>query len=218
MIEYFLIQTLRTTAKRTLLAAACICTAIIFTVGCSRGEEASSTSESRDAVKDQVAATKSPETNGKPAKKDSAECFAVDTGEKDILESRTFAIDFEPFKGSCFVTAHDAGRTDPPIGSVIAIYRDGKRIYEFNSRYNPNAAGCWVEDVSFQDLTEDGLTDVIVMGMCGAKSGDIRGNEVFVNTGKGFKTDVAANDRLERFQTVEEVVDFVRQNQQLFKQ
>src|SRR6187402_2942352 len=34
-------------------------------------------------------------------------CQTVDPGEYDIYKKQTFAIDFEPFRDSCFVTSHN---------------------------------------------------------------------------------------------------------------
>ena len=150
----------------------------------------------------------------KPTKE---ECYAVDTGDKFLLKSQTFPIDFEPFRNSCFVTSHDPEYDDPPLGSEISVYTNGKRVYKFDSRYNPNAATCWVKAVSFQDVTDDRLVDVIVIGQCGAKSGPIQGNEVFINTGTAFYTNVEANDSLEEFTTIKDVANFVRKNKKLFE-
>jgi len=36
-----------------------------------------------------------------------------------------------------------------------------------------NHATCWIESVSFRDLNSDSLTDIIVIGKCGANSGNI---------------------------------------------
>jgi len=145
-----------------------------------------------------------------------AACLSVDTGAKVPLKSQTFPIDFEPFQNSCFVTVHDPEKADPPIGSEIAIYKNGQKIYKFDTRYHEDAATCWVEAVSFQDLNADKLTDIIVVGQCGAKSGPIQGNEVFINTGKAFHTSVKANDKLEELDKIEDIAQFVKKNQTEF--
>ena len=85
------------------------------------------------------------------------ECRSVDTGDRFVLKKQTFPIDFKPFEKSCFVTSHDPEYEDPPFGSVIEIFKDGKRVFEFDSRFNPEAATCWVKGVAFEDLTEDGV-------------------------------------------------------------
>ncbi len=144
------------------------------------------------------------------------ECRGVDTGDRFLLTSQTFPIDFKPFEKSCFVTTHDPEYDDPPLGSEISIYKDGQQIYKFDSRFNPNAATCWVNAVGFEDVNNDGLTDVIVVGQCGAKSDDILANEVYINTGTGFSTDIGANDQLEQFNKIKDIAEFVRKNKQLF--
>ncbi|NNE99791.1 MAG: hypothetical protein HKN25_12290 [Pyrinomonadaceae bacterium] len=148
--------------------------------------------------------------------KSKAACLSVDVGKKFPLKSQTFPIDFEPFRDSCFVTYHDPENSDPPIGSEIGIFKNGRKIYTFETRYHADAATCWVEAVSFQDLNADKLVDIIVVGKCGAKSGDMQGNEVFINTGKGFHTSVAANDKLEQFTKLKDIAEFVKKNKTEF--
>lgn len=149
-----------------------------------------------------------------PSKKD---CENIDTGDNPVLKSQTFPIDFQPFEGSCFVTEHNPEYDDPPLGSEIYIYKNGKRIYQFSSRYNPDSATCWVEAVAFEDLNNDSLKDIIVAGKCGAKSGDVQGNEVFINDGKDFYTSVGANDKLDEFSKIKDIANFVRNNQEIFR-
>ncbi len=144
------------------------------------------------------------------------QCEQVDTGDNILLKSQTFPFDAKPFEGTCFVTEHNPEFDDPPIGSEISLYKDGKRIYRFDSRYNPDSATCYVVGVAFQDLNDDGLKDVIVAGKCGAKSGEIIGNEVFINTGKDFYTSTEANDKLEEFTKIKDIADFVRKNKKDF--
>lgn len=144
------------------------------------------------------------------------ECENVNVGDDMILKSQTFPIDFKPFEGSCFVTKHNPEYDDPPIGSEIAIYKNGEKVYKFDTRYHADAATCWIEAVAFQDLNNDELKDIVVVGKCGAKAGQIQGNEVFANNGKGFDTDVKGNDALEDFKTVKEISNFVKKNQKLF--
>ena len=114
------------------------------------------------------------------------------------------------------MTIHDPENNDPPIGSEIAVYKNGRKIYKFDTRYHSDAATCWVEAVSFQDLNADQLTDIIVVGQCGAKSGPIQGNEVFINTGNAFHTSVSANDKLEKLKKIKDIADFVKKNQTEF--
>ncbi len=148
--------------------------------------------------------------------RDKNECYALDVGAKNILKSQTFPIDFVPFENSCFVTVYDSDSKDIPIGSEISIYKNGGKVYKFETRYHSDAATCWITTVSFKDLNDDGLMDIIVIGKCGAKSGEIQGNEVFINTGKGFRTNVQANDRLENLSKIEDIAEFVKNNKKLF--
>lgn len=149
-------------------------------------------------------------------KKAAADCRNIDTGEKRLLAGQTFPIDFAPFKGSCFVTAHDPAFTDPPLHSEFSIYRDGEEIFFFPKQFNGVSTGCWVEAVSFEDLNNDNLKEIIVVGKCSAKSAPYNENMVYVNTGTSFITNEDANYKLADFQKIREIKDFVRRNQQLF--
>ena len=156
--------------------------------------------------------------NGDSAKRSAADdaCRKLETGDKAMLAKQTFAFDNPPFRNSCFVTVYDPEFEDPPLGSEIAIYKDGKSIYRFESQYGPDNGPCWVTAVAFRDLNEDGLIDIVVTGKCGATAGSYAANEVFINDGKAFFTNITANDRLESFTRVKEIVDFVRTNKKLF--
>ena len=143
-------------------------------------------------------------------------CYETDTGDFPVLRSQTFALEFEPFKGTCFVTVHNPEYDDPPMESEFAIYRGNKRIYEFPEPFNGVTAGCWVEAVAFQDLNGDGLIDIIVVGKCPAKTAPYQENMVYANTGKGFSTNLDANYRLSEMKTVRAVADHVRDNQIAF--
>jgi hypothetical protein len=140
------------------------------------------------------------------------DCLKIKAAGKKIDEKQTFAFDYEPFKNACFVTAHDPEYDDPPLNSEFFIYKDGKEVYKFNGV----TTGCWTEGVSFQDLNEDGLTDVIVAGMCSAKSAPYSENMVYVNKGKEFKTNENANYTLEKFKKIKDIADFVKQNKEQF--
>lgn len=145
-----------------------------------------------------------------------AECQRVETGDNVVLKSQTFSFDFAPFAGSCFVTAHNPEYDEPPMESEFAIYKDGKKIFVFPSQFNGTTFGCWVDAVSFQDLNDDKLTDVIVVGKCSAKTAPYNENMVYVNTGKGFITRKDSNYKLAEFKKAKDIVDFVQKNQQLF--
>jgi hypothetical protein len=145
-----------------------------------------------------------------------SECLNIEAGDKAVLAKQTFPIDFEPFRTSCFVTLYNPENDDPPLESEIAIYTDGKEVFSFPNQFNGVEFGCWVEGVSFQDLNEDGLTDIIVAGMCSAKTAPYSENMVYVNTGTGFTTDINANYKLENFKKISEIASFVKKNQALF--
>jgi hypothetical protein len=143
-------------------------------------------------------------------------CQSVDTGEYDLNAKQTFAIDFEPFRNSCFVTSHNPEFDDPPMESKFAIYKNGKQVFDFPSQFNGVNFGCWIDAVSFQDLNDDKKTDVIVISKCQAKMGDFNENTVYVNDGKGFTTREDANTRLGELKTVKQVADFVSEHRSMF--
>lgn len=145
-----------------------------------------------------------------------AACYAVDARPKAVLRSQTFAIDFEPFRNSCFVTAHDRQFKDPPLDSEFAIYRDGRRVFDFPEQFNGVEAGCWVEAVAFHDVNSDSRTDVIVIGKCSAKTEPYHENMVYLNTGRALITDTKANYSLAELTTVKDVSAYVKSNPTLF--
>lgn len=144
------------------------------------------------------------------------ECRSVDTGDKTLLESQTFPIDFAPFQNSCFVTAHNPEYDDPPLDSEFSIYKDGEQAFIFPDQFNGVTVGCWVEAVSFEDLNNDNLTDIIVAGMCSAKSAPYAENMVYINNGGGFNTSEEANYRLADFKKIKDISNFVKQNRNIF--
>lgn len=143
-------------------------------------------------------------------------CQMVDTGEYDVYKKQTFAIDFEPFRNSCFVTSHNPESDDPPMESRFDIYKNGKKVFDFPSQFNGVNFGCWIDAVSFQDLNADKLTDVIVVSKCQAKSSEYNENTVYMNDGKKFTTREDANTQLGEFKTVKQVADFVGENKAMF--
>ncbi len=160
-------------------------------------------------------AVKKSESTPAAAKTD---CLNLKVAGKKIDEKQTFAFDHEPFKNACFVTAHDPDFDDPPLNSEFFIYKDGKEVYKFPNQFNGVTTGCWAEAVAFQDLNEDGLTDVIIAGMCSAKTAPYSENMVYVNKGKEFATSEDANYTLEKFKKIKDIADFVKQNQEQFFQ
>jgi hypothetical protein len=65
-------------------------------------------------------------------------------------------------------------------------------------------------------LNGDGLTDIIVVGKCSAKTAPYNENVLYVNTGKAFVTDETSNYELADFKKAGEIADFVKRNQKLF--
>jgi hypothetical protein len=147
---------------------------------------------------------------------DRAACLGLKIPGRKTDARQTFAIDFEPYGKSCFVTAHDPEFTDPPLGSEFFIYRDGREAFKLPNPFNGTTTGCWAEAVSFQDLNSDGLTDIIIAGMCSAKSSPYSENMVYVNTGRDFRTSEDANLKLNDFKRIKDIADFVKRNQDQF--
>lgn len=143
-------------------------------------------------------------------------CYETDTGDNVVLKSQTFAIEFEPFQGSCFVTSHNPEFDDPPMESEYAIFKNGKKVADFPAPFNGATFGCWVDGVAFQDLNGDGLVDIVVAGKCSAKSAAYNENMVYVNTGKGFTTNEDGNIRISEFTKLKEIIDFVKENRQIY--
>lgn len=143
-------------------------------------------------------------------------CYETDTGDNVVLKDQTFAIEFEPYKGSCFVTSHNPEFDDPPMESEFAIFKNGRKVVDFPNQFNGATFGCWVEAVSFQDLNDDSKIDVIVAGKCSAKSAAYNENTVYVNTGKGFTTNEDGNIRISEFTKIKEIADFVKENKQIY--
>ena len=129
---------------------------------------------------------------------------------------QTFVMDFAPFRDACFVTFHDAEYENPPLNSEFYVYLNGKEVFEFPNQFNGVTTGCWIEAVSFADLNDDELKDIIVAGLCSAKTAPYSENMVYVKTGDGFRTDENANYKLADFTRIKEIENFVRRNRQLF--
>ena len=154
------------------------------------------------------------ETAGQSA---TLKCQSVDAGDQKVYTKQTFAVDFEPFRGSCFVTTYDPQfGDDPPLQSEYAIYKNGKKVFDFPNQFNGVNFGCWPEAVAFQDLNGDKRNDVIVVGKCSGKSATYNENSVFINDGTGFTSRDDANMALGAFGTVRQVADFVKENKAMF--
>lgn len=143
-------------------------------------------------------------------------CFETNTGDTDIVREQTFAIEFEPFKGTCFITMHNPEYDDPPLESEFAIYRGNRRIAEFPDQFNGVNFGCWVEAVGFQDLNEDQKINAVIVAKCSGKSGEYYENMVYANDGRGFTTNLDANYKLAEFKTVRQVAEYAREHRSAF--
>ena len=144
-------------------------------------------------------------------------CQSISVPGRKVYRKQTFAVDFEPFRSSCFVSSYDPEfGDDPPLQSEYSLYKNGKRVFEFPDQFNGVNFGCWVDAVSFQDLNGDRRNDVIVIGKCSGKSGTFNENSVYLNDGSGFTTRADANTALGEFGSVRQVVDFVRENRSMF--
>lgn len=145
-----------------------------------------------------------------------SECLNVDTGDNTVVKNQTFAIDFTPFTKACFVTSHNPEYDDPPMEAEFSIYKNGEKVFDFPDQFNGVTFGCWVDGVAFEDLNDDNLKDVIVVGKCSAKTAPYNENMVYVNTGQAFTTNEDANYKLSDFKKIKEITDFVRKNKQIF--
>ena len=146
-----------------------------------------------------------------------AACMTTNVGGKRAVQkSQTFVADFEPFKGSCFVTSYNPEYGDSHMETAFDIYKQGKKLFSFPGQFNGSTFGCWVDAVAFQDLNRDGLTDVIVVGKCAAKQSDYNENMVYMNTGKAFVTREDGNNKLGDLTSAKEITNFVQDNQQIF--
>ncbi len=204
--------------------------AALFAFGCGSLQE---TAENRAAVTPEAKQT-TPQNYSTPAEAEPAGaeggslpsalgskaarelCYETETGDNVVLRSQTFAINFDPFMDSCFVTSHNPEFDDPPMESEIGIYRDGERIFDFPSQFNGATFGCWVDAAAFQDLNDDGRIDIIVIGKCSGKSSTYNENMIYVNNGKGFTTDPDANLKASDHETVAAVSRYVRANKAVF--
>jgi hypothetical protein len=158
-------------------------------------------------------ATPLPQKSGKT---DDASCAAIRRDDLLIDRKQTFAIDFPPFENSCFVTFHDPEFDNPPLGSQFFIYRNGQEVFNFPEQFGGGNTTCWVDAVAFEDVNNDQLKDVIVVGKCGAKSGAYNENMVYLNNGTEFTTNAEANAETLDFSKIGQIRDFVRKNPKLF--
>lgn len=156
-------------------------------------------------------------TNTKnPVTTNNSACYNLKRDDLLLDKKQTFAIDFEPFEKSCFVTFHDPEFDNPPLRSEFFIYKDGKEVFSFPEQFGGGNTTCWVGAVSFEDLNNDQLKDVIVVGKCGAKAGSYNENMVYLNNGSEFVTNSISNAETMDFSKTTQIRDFVKKNPTMF--
>ena len=154
--------------------------------------------------------------NQKVETKDDSACQNLTQKGFLLDKKQTFPIDFKPFEKSCFVTFHDPEFSNPPLGSQFFVYKNGQEIFNFPDQFNGGNTTCWVESVAFEDINDDSLKDILIVGKCGAKSEAYNENMVYLNTGKDFVTNVEANVEMLDFTKVSQIKDYVKKNQPMF--
>ncbi len=205
--------------------------ASVHFLSCGSHIEKPSEPETRNADDAAGAAGQRPDSTPADARGMSATlaCYSVDAAPKAVLKSQTFAINFEPFKNSCFVTSHDPEFTDPALDAELAIYKDGKKEKAFHGDFPVTMGdpvegeaglslppGCWVEAVAFQDINADRMTDVLVVAKCGGKSGSYNENMVLINNGKFLTSRRDANYAIADLKTIKQIVEYSKNNPEPF--
>jgi hypothetical protein len=149
-------------------------------------------------------------------------CGNFKSAGKNFIKSQSFAFNYEPFVNSCFVTFGSAEEMldsqDVPRGSTFHIFQKGKEVYEFPDAFGGQKS-CWVEGVSFKDLNDDGLTEVIIAGSCLGAKNSYPANAVFINSGEAanaFSTNEEANSKLEKLTKLKDIEAYVVKNKNLF--
>lgn len=204
-------------------------TAILFSItGCSIQSNQSNSNatnakpENANVSKVEPNATKPAENkaeNVEPKKTETvsnADCYNLKKDDLMLDKKQTFAIEFKPFEKSCFVTFHDPEFDNPPLGSQFFIYKDGKEIFEFPEPFGGGNTTCWADAVGFEDINNDQLKDVIIVGKCGAKAQAFNENMVYLNNGKEFVTNAEANAETMDFSKISQIRDFVKKNPKMF--
>lgn len=150
---------------------------------------------------------------------DKSECLKAKMEGGRLIASQTFVFDFEPFKESCFVTFGSKedmlDEKDVPRGSTFHIFKDGKKVYDFEDAFDGLPA-CWVEAVAFEDLNGDSKTDVIIAGSCLAAKDSYPANAVYMNKGDEFQTIASANRKLDEFKTIKQILNYVKSHNKEF--
>lgn len=159
-------------------------------------------SENQNSIKDTTA--------------DNSSCYKLKRDDLMLDKKQTFVVDFKPFEKSCFVTFHDPEFDNPALGSQFYIYKNGKEVFNFPEQFGGANTSCWVDAVSFEDLNNDQLTDIIVVGKCGAKMGEYNENMVYLNNGKAFVTNVNSNAETMDFSKTNQIKEFIKKYPEMF--
>ncbi len=147
---------------------------------------------------------------------DNSQCYNLKRNDLMLDKKQTFAIDFKPFEKSCFVTFHDPEFENPALGSQFFIYKNGKEVFNFPDQFGAGNITCWADAVSFEDVNNDQLKDIIIVGKCGEKSGSYNENMVYINTGKDFMTNSESNAETMDFSKVSQIREFIKKNPKMF--
>jgi hypothetical protein len=191
---------------------------------CSGGSPETNNAENNGANKPVTLANENDAANTAPANANAepaakaptrAECQAIQTGDDEVLKTQTYAMDFEPFKASCFVTTYNAD-TDPPMEAKMAVYRDGQKVFDLPGQFNGSTMGCTVDGVAFGDLNNDAKKDIVVIGKCISNTGPYNENMIYVNDGQKFTTDEGANSVLVDYDNAKDVIEFAKKNPKIF--
>lgn len=179
-------------------------------------EQPKAAGDNTAAPQAKAAETANANTSAAPVLKDKTECLKAKMDGKRLIASQTFLFDHEPFKGSCFVTFASKedmlDEKDVPRGSTFHLFKDGKKVYDFEDAFDGQSA-CWVEAVAFEDLDGDKKTDVVVAGSCLGAKDSYPSNAVYMNKGSEFQTIASANQKLEKFTKIKQIVDYIKSQQ-----
>lgn len=143
---------------------------------------------------------------------DKSVCSTPGMEGRTVNKSTTIAFDYEPFKGSCFVTFESE---DIPRDPTFHIYKDGKSVYDFEDAFD-GMKDCLAENVSFEDLNADGDVDIIIAGKCDADPNGVIANAVYENNQKDFHTYASQNAKLGALTNIKQISDFVKKNPKKF--
>jgi len=148
-----------------------------------------------------------------------AQCRDVYLEGKTLIPQLTYQFDHSPFEKACFVTFGDTAemmiKHGQPSGVTFHIFQNGQEVFEFPDVFDGNKA-CWAEAVAFDDLNDDGRTDIIMKGRCQVVKKTYPANAVFANTGTSFKTNLHEDNKLEKLNSIEKIKAYVKKDPEPF--